>query len=338
MNKKNHILKILNKIFIYRWLRESVKYIMEKLHILKRVNTLNYTYLTIFNKTVNKIEGVKYYEPYDYTEKYVYAKDNKKSVMGKHSDIIWQCWLQGEENMPEIVKTCIKSVNNIYPDKKHILITEKNLNEYIKFPEYIYEKYKAGMISKIHFSDFLRIALLEKYGGLWLDSTIYLTDRLPNEAFTMDFFTYRDSRSMDYKYIKNMNQLRLMCNLYKDVILMPVVWIISGRSHNLLITKWYNMMLEYWKYENSASHYSFCDYLFIDMILCDEEARNEFEKIPFYPAKPSYVLHNVLFDNYDEILFHDIKSLTPIHKLTYKNLPEQFPENSFYKHIINNQI
>lgn len=87
---------------------------------------------------------------------------------------VWICWLQGMENAPQIVQDCYASVCYWMKDWKITVITAENMNEYVQFPDYIVRKWKEGMISNTHLSDLLRLELLIRYGGLWIDSTTYM--------------------------------------------------------------------------------------------------------------------------------------------------------------------
>ena len=91
---------------------------------------------------------------------------------------IWVCWLQGKDNMPEVVKLCYDNLLNKIKDKEIVLITFENLKNYVEIPDYIYKKYQEGKILPAHFSDIVRCALLSKYGGMWIDSTIFVTDNI----------------------------------------------------------------------------------------------------------------------------------------------------------------
>lgn len=84
---------------------------------------------------------------------------------------VWICWLQGMENAPQIVRDCYASVCYWMKDWKITVITADNMNEYVQFPDYIVRKWKEGVISNTHLSDLLRLELLIRYGGLWIDST-----------------------------------------------------------------------------------------------------------------------------------------------------------------------
>lgn len=104
---------------------------------------------------------------------------------------IWFCWLQGESEMPEYVRFCYESIKR-NGNRKVNLITKSNYAEYIELPNYIIEKVDKGLFSYTFFADILRVNLLYKYGGLWSDSRILLTQPLSQTYFNYDFFTIKN--------------------------------------------------------------------------------------------------------------------------------------------------
>ena len=66
----------------------------------------------------------------------------------EYSDIVWWCWLQGEDNAPPVVQACLASLRKHLSGKKIIVLTEENLWDYAQFPEYIVTKYQKGIIFK----------------------------------------------------------------------------------------------------------------------------------------------------------------------------------------------
>lgn len=106
-----------------------------------------------------------------------------KDMEHQQSNIIWICWFQGLENAPELVKKCYYSmVDNLF-NHKVILITSENMNNYVQFPDYIVSKWNEGKITHTHMTDLLRLELLIKYGGVWVDATVFCSekeDKIPN--------------------------------------------------------------------------------------------------------------------------------------------------------------
>ncbi|GHT70792.1 polysaccharide biosynthesis protein [Spirochaetia bacterium] len=102
---------------------------------------------------------------------------------------IWVCWLQGEEFAPVVVKKCINSIRNHAGNHPVIIISEKNINEFVSMPDSIMDNVNNGIITRTGFSDILRAALLACYGGLWVDSTFYFSQDIPEEYFSYPIFS-----------------------------------------------------------------------------------------------------------------------------------------------------
>lgn len=102
---------------------------------------------------------------------------------------IWVCWWTGEETAPALVKQCLKSIRRNAGNHPVHMITEQNYGEYLDIPDYILRKLNDGSMCVANFSDYLRFSLLAKYGGLWLDATIYCAAPIPESYFEMPLFT-----------------------------------------------------------------------------------------------------------------------------------------------------
>ena len=94
---------------------------------------------------------------------------------------IWVMWWQGEEDMPEIIRINFDSLKRNSNGHEVVLITKDNFFEYLTIPDYIINKLRLNIISLTHLSDYIRVALLSNYGGLWLDATVYVNSPLPTE-------------------------------------------------------------------------------------------------------------------------------------------------------------
>jgi fucose 4-O-acetylase-like acetyltransferase len=212
-------------------------------------------------------------------------------------DYVWFCWLQGMENAPEIVQSCYESVNYWLKGKEMIVITRHNLSEYVLFPQYILDKWEQGIITDTHLSDLLRLELLIRYGGLWLDATTYLTGPLPRYAQESDFFVFR--------------------NGWMD---METLWIgswlmLSKRTNNILLLETRNLLYKYWQKYDYLKNY-FLLHLFFRMAA--EAHCAEWESVLPVNHVHSHLLMQELPHPYHQKRCEQIKQLTSIHKLTYK--------------------
>lgn len=83
--------------------------------------------------------------------------------------IIWILWLQGFENAPEIVKRCAETWKNANESWRVVKIDRESLKEYVSIKRIL--DVNGKNIEKSDISDAVRIKLLSKYGGVWVDST-----------------------------------------------------------------------------------------------------------------------------------------------------------------------
>ena len=128
---------------------------------------------------------------------------------------VWVCWWQGEEAVPELVKMCLDSIQRNIPKEKAVIrfITLENCMEYVTFTDTIIKKFQEGKITLTHLSDILRAELLYRYGGMWIDATYYVSDKMDKTLFEKDsFWTLKYS---GYIRKSDISQGRWACNLLR---------------------------------------------------------------------------------------------------------------------------
>lgn len=190
-----------------------------------------FSYLYIQDRYKNFIEN--------YKSKLSVERCPKFQRVAKKQMPIWICWLQGLENAPEIVKCCINSIVTNVVGEIHI-ITYNNYADYVELSEHIIEKHKLGIIDKTHFSDILRLALLYKYGGIWMDATILMMDKgLPNYIYECPIFMYRIRENLDRGYPNP--------KLFTS-------WFLKCNKGNVIFDMAYKMHEEWWKVENEIPY------------------------------------------------------------------------------------
>lgn len=226
---------------------------------------------------------------------------------------VWIYWKQGIENAPDIVKVCIQSIKE-NSENEVILITEKNMADYVSFPAYILKKVSNENMSAAAFSDLLRFTLLEHFGGTWIDATVYLTGALPEYITGSEFFAYQDVFGM----IKNP---ALISN-----------WLLHCKQKNIVMKETRNMAFAYWERESYVIEYLFT-YIFLTISL---ENHPEVKRdMPYANSDYSYLMLNNLDEKYDYVKGKHIETLTSVHKLTYKLHAYVYrDEENFYHHII----
>ena len=196
-----------------------------------------------------------------YLSKYLYVPqlvekelDNiPQNEIDKQTDNVWTMWLQ--EDVPELIQMCLSTIKKQYPNA--IVITESNMFNYINVPDYIYKKYKNGTIKPCHFSDYLRICLLDKYGGTWIDSTCYMLTKVPQYMTKENFFIMQD--------------------IYRKTI---SNFFIHSAKNNYLTKSMRIFLEEYWKKEDITIDYFFFHAFFLLLVSNDNTAKAVWENIP----------------------------------------------------------
>ncbi len=248
----------------------------------------------------------KYFEKQfgDFFKNYDYAKELDSE--GNGQSCIWICWWQGIDQAPPIVKICIDSIRKNSGDCEVIIITEDNYQEYVAFPEWIEQKYKKGIISRTHYSDLLRLSLLAKFGGLWLDATFFCTNDFVEDVFSHSLFSIkRPNYSCLSVANGNFANYALACN-YEARRCFAVI---------------YDFCLEYWREKNYLIDYLVTDYMIVMAQRYDSEIREKFEQIPENNPECDE-LFKILGESYDEQVWKQIKSKTGLFKLSWK---QSFP-------------
>lgn len=237
-----------------------------------------------------------------------------------NSNKVWVCWFQGIENAPTIVKKCFESLLVNLVDSEIILITKNNMFDYVNFPSHIIKKWNEGYITNTHMTDLLRLELLIKYGGMWVDATVLCTQNqrdIPNYFFNSDLFLFQTLKPG------------------RDGQAQPISsWLISAKTNNKILMMTRYLCYEYWKTNIKMVDY----FLFHDFLVIALEHNLELWNniIPRDNAAPHMLLLR-MFDHFDEELWQAIKEQTPFHKLTYKFDEEQTKiSNSFYSNVLNN--
>lgn len=239
--------------------------------------------------------------------------DATKSVAEEPLKKLWVCWLQGEDNAPEIVKCCIKNMRKYAAEYEVVVVTNENLRDFISLPKYVYEKNAKGIIPNAQFADIVRVSLLAEKGGIWIDSTVLLTDNLPKAITKSPFFAMHSDN-----HLKNNN------------------WILASAPQQWLIVAIRDLLLEYWKYENRMINYFMYHILFDLMIEENLKAAEEWKKVPIIYDYQCYDLEKNLLSPYHLSLWQEILEKTGIHKLNYKYNKNQSLKGTFVEKILSN--
>jgi len=110
--------------------------------------------------------------------------DEEWLEMSKIPKIIHYIWI-GNNEKPEIVKRCIESWKKYLPEFKIIEWNESNYD--IHKSEYLMEAYNKKKWAFA--SDYMRFDILNKYGGIYVDTDVEFLQTVPEEILDKKSFT-----------------------------------------------------------------------------------------------------------------------------------------------------
>jgi hypothetical protein len=220
---------------------------------------------------------------------------------------IFILWFQGFDKAPEVVQKCLASWRH-YNNRTWQIITlsDSNLRHYV--PQYQLFKH----LSHPALSDIVRILLLTKYGGCWVDATTFcnkpLDDWLPKKLAPVGFFAF--SRPSPDKELSS--------------------WFLYfSQPNHYMAQKWMRLSLQ----TRDRSEYFWFHFLFNKLTKEDLVFKKLWSLVPKVPANktpqfagPHILQKEGLTKPYTQEIKNNIdKKLTPLYKLTHKfNPPESF--------------
>jgi hypothetical protein len=222
--------------------------------------------------------------------------------------------------MPDLVKACYNSVcihANGHPVN---VITQDNFSDFIDIPDYILLKLESGIMTLTHFSNIIRMTLLYKYGGMWIDATMLATGTLPKQYFDAELFSLKREQEGD-----NVSLCRWTAFFF------------CGKKDNIFFLFMREFFFEYWKEETMMPDYHLVDYAIATAYYSIPAIKIMFDNIP--PTNPQlYYLTSHLNDPFDSTKYNNICIDTCVHKLSWKKKVQVYNSKNdltFYGYIIN---
>lgn len=273
------------------------------------------SFKSIYNVITARVEPLleEKYSPIMSRSKELYGSVHESAIDDRK---IWFCWLQGMEEAPDIVRACYHSLRENITDRPIVTIDSRNWKEYVTLPGYIVGKWERGIIPPALFSDILRLELLIRYGGSWIDSTVLCTGSgFPKGFIDSDLFLFRYSRPEDTAAISISN------------------WFITARSSHPLLMTLRDMLFAYWKdYDCVIDYYIF--HFFFRML--SKVFRDEVAAMPFgYSPDALAILHN-WGRPFKQDVWDRFTSTVFFHKLSFRASKEVLNDKSnWYNAIVN---
>lgn len=277
------------------------------------------TYRKAYSEALQKVEPLLMtkYTPVMLKQKEFYAG---LELEHKRSKIVWFCWLQGLEHAPLVVKVCYASLKNHLSDRVIKMIDGLNWKDHVELPAYIVQKWEKKQIPPALFSDMLRLQLLIKYGGSWIDSTVLCTGyTTQNEK---DARSYLDADLFVFQYARpGFSEWSGISN-----------WFITSCTNNEVLLVLRDMLFAYWKkYDYLLDYYIF--HLFFNMLR--EEYPEEIAAMPYGYSPWSLALMFNMDKPFKQEKWDRHTSRVCFHKLAYSIKRSTLEgKGNYYHHIV----
>ena len=219
---------------------------------------------------------------------------------------IWCCWWQGVGQMPEIVKMCHERLKAIIPqDKAELhLITLDNYLQYVDLPEHIIDKFNRKIITMTTMSDILRFRLLEKYGGYWLDATVFFTKNIPEEYFQGQFYCQR--MACDVAKVEREACKGNWCGFS-----------MAGPAHSPVFRFMNDAFDKWWAHYDTIIEYVLIDYMLMTGFKFVPQIHEIIDSVPDNNTD-IFIFYKKLNEPYTKELYEELTKNNVMHKLTYK--------------------
>ena len=256
-----------------------------------------------------------------------YLKDSYSYLLDKYRKIdspilkpekhyIWVMWWQGYQAAPDLVKMCINSIQRNANGAEVIIITKDNFKRFADIPEYIIEKHQKGIISFAQLSDIMRIFLISKHGGLWLDSTIYVSQPIPESIFNNPFYSLHTTLKQT-PFVQND---RIHC------------FVLGGLPGSRIIMFEKEFLSAYWKEHDVIIDYYLLDYSIMFQYFNLQYAREMIDSLD-YTSEGLYDLVAILDKTYDKEQVDRILSENMFSKLIWNQKHRIANSTTVYKYI-----
>lgn len=168
------------------------------------------------------------------------------------------------------------------------------MNRYIDLPELTDKEITAAS-----FADVLRIHLLREFGGVWVDATLYCNRPLDEwlwSVFGRGFFAFAQpgpDRELS-------------------------TWFLAATPHNLLVSRWFTMVRQYWAARTRSSDYFWFHHLFGALCATDSEFAQEWRQVPKLGADAPHAIQTVGMASSASVGDPRIDWTTPVFKLSHR--------------------
>lgn len=210
---------------------------------------------------------------------------------------IFTLWSQGFDQAPDVVQLCHRNLLATHRDDDLIILTDENYRDYARLPDDIEQKLASQ--PKQFFADILRVLLVARHGGIWVDATCWANANLIDIAKTFPSGSFHAMRKPD-----------------SDVGISN--WFLQSEPGHIIPSMMGAALIQYWRNFDSVVEYYFFHYIFEALTIIEPEFGREWGKSARLEARPAHRIQMMMRNRFSVGELHELLEGSFIHKLTYK--------------------
>lgn len=221
---------------------------------------------------------------------------------------VWTYWDGPEPDAPPLVRSCLAQLRRVHPDAR--ILDAAAARELVPLPPLVEERLADR---PAHRSDLIRVSLLERHGGVWVDASAYVpapltepvTERLRAGALYLRWGGQQISN-----------------------------WFIAARRGNPLIALQRAALTAWWSERDELPDYFLYHRLHEALVAEDDDARRIAKRMPRVSTIPSHLLQLAMLRPYDADLVRLILGAAMLQKLSYKYDEAAVPPDSILARLL----
>jgi hypothetical protein len=224
-------------------------------------------------------------------------------------------WAQGFDAAPPVVRACLAALRQNNPGSRVHELTDDNVGSYVDVPEDLVAALDGN---RTHFSDLLRLLLLEKFGGVWVDGTCFVSEPLRphlDEALgRAGVFAFNYTGP----YISS--------------------WFLAARPGSYAMHLWRAACFLWWERRAELIDYFLLHHVFEMLYHLDDRFRSEWDGGLRLSSHPAHALQTAMLCPYDPETFRGITAGSFAHKLRYKYQAYELRSESYLARLIRGDL
>lgn len=222
---------------------------------------------------------------------------------------VFSYWNSGADAAPDLVRACRAQLLNLHPDTR--FLDAASVRDLIRIPDRV-----ASVLERdhpAHFADYVRVALLEKYGGIWVDATCWVPHRLDRAVPP-----YLDAGVVYPRWATGQ-----IGN-----------WFIAAVPGSLIITLQRIALEMWWNERSDLPDYFIYHRIFETLQSLIPEFRGQWSEAAFLSSAASHLLQLSMMQPWFPALGELVNGLSIVQKLSYKYDPASVPDGSVLTHLL----